>query len=220
MTPSDMPQDDTWQPYRHHSNIFPLFRNHLTRNAVAMFLPPLNPVASTEHECRDAHLPVVPHTEDAEEKGRRVVLGVPELSNVHSTTTPPGPQYLKMLPLKQQTQAVNDRIPAKGCRHLLVKPRQRDMRVSCVESSSTTRAGSLEPASQLVTSERKLHSNRTVEGRTELDLVQDEFDEAKRLLEEAHLEVQAAQSKVTEACRVGEARNCWRRNWKLEPADQ
>ena len=36
--------------------------------------------------------------------------------------------------------------------------------------------------------------------------MQDEIDEAKRLLEEAHLEVQAAQSKVTEAeCRVGEA---------------
>ena len=50
------------------------------------------------------------------------------------------------------------------------------------------------------------HSNQTVGGRTELDLVQDEINEAKRLLEEAHLEVQAAQSKVTEAaCRVGEA---------------
>ena len=50
-----------------------------------------------------------------------------------------------------------------------------------------------------MTDERKLHSNRTVEGRTELDLVQDEVDEVKRLLEEAHLEVQAAQNKVTEA---------------------
>ena len=59
---------------------------------------------------------------------------------------------------------------------------------------------------RLMTAERTLHSKRTVEGRTELDLVQDEIDEAKRLLEEAHLEVQAAQSKVTEAaCRVGEA---------------
>ena len=36
--------------------------------------------------------------------------------------------------------------------------------------------------------------------------VQDEVDEAKRFLEEAHAEVQAAQSKVTEAAfRVGEA---------------
>ena len=45
-----------------------------------------------------------------------------------------------------------------------------------------------------------------MEGRTELDLVQDEVDEAKRFQEEAHAEVQAAQSKVTEAAfRVGEA---------------
>ena len=50
------------------------------------------------------------------------------------------------------------------------------------------------------------HSSRTVEGRTELDLVQDEVDEAKRLLEEAHVEVQAAHNKVTEAAfRVGQA---------------
>ena len=52
----------------------------------------------------------------------------------------------------------------------------------------------------LVTNEGKRHSSRTVEGRTELDLVQDEIDEAKRLLE-----VQAAQNKVTEAAfRVGQ----------------
>ena len=49
-----------------------------------------------------------------------------------------------------------------------------------------------------MTTERMLHYNRTVEGRTESDLVQDEIDEAKRLLEATHLEVQAAQSKVTE----------------------
>ena len=36
--------------------------------------------------------------------------------------------------------------------------------------------------------------------------MQDEIDEAKSLLEEANLEVQAAQSNVAEAtCRVGEA---------------
>ena len=28
---NDMPQDDTWKPYRPHSNILPLFRNHLTQ---------------------------------------------------------------------------------------------------------------------------------------------------------------------------------------------
>ena len=31
---------------------------------------------------RNLHLPTVPHTEDAKEKGRRVILGVTELSNV------------------------------------------------------------------------------------------------------------------------------------------
>ena len=39
-----------------------------------------------------------------------------------TTAAPLVPQNLKMLLLKQQTQAVNDRISAKGCRYLLVKP--------------------------------------------------------------------------------------------------
>ena len=39
-----------------------------------------------------------------------------------TTTTPPVPQHLKTLLLKQQIQAVNDWVPAKGCRHLLVNP--------------------------------------------------------------------------------------------------
>ena len=57
-----------------------------------------------------------------------------------------------------------------------------------------------------MTDDEKHHPNRTVEGRTELDLVQDEVDKAKRLLEEAHVKVQAAQNKVTEgAFRVGQA---------------
>ena len=57
-----------------------------------------------------------------------------------------------------------------------------------------------------MTDEVKRHSSRTVEGRTKLDLVQEEVDEAKRLLEEAHVEVQATQKKVTEAAfRVGQA---------------
>ena len=52
---------------------------------------------------------------------------------------------------------------------------------------------------KLVSNEEKRHSSQKVEGRTELDLVQDEVDESKRLLEEAHVKVQAAQNKVTEA---------------------
>ena len=80
-----MPQDDTWKPNRHHSNIVPLFRNHLARSAVATLPPPPTPVASTEHGCRGSLLPTVPHTEDAEEQGRRVVLEMSELSNVYSS---------------------------------------------------------------------------------------------------------------------------------------
>ena len=185
-----MPQDDTWTPNRHHSNIFPLFRNHLTRNAVAMFPLPLNLVASTGHGCRDSKLPVVPYTDDAEEKRRRVVLEVPELSNVYSShhDNPPVPQNLKTLQLKQQTQAVNDRIPAKGCRHLLVKPLGK-----CTGKGSACQLcgviindeGEITGTSKsirrkMVTDEGKRHASRTAEGRTGLDLVEDEVDEAKR----------------------------------------
>ena len=81
----DMPQDATWRPNRHHSNIIPLFRNHVTRNAVVMFPPLPNPVLSIGHGCRGSFLSAVPHTEDAEEKGRRMVLGMSELSNVYSS---------------------------------------------------------------------------------------------------------------------------------------
>ena len=69
---NDMPQDDTWERHRHHSHILSLFRSHLTRNTAAMFPLFQNPVASTEHECRDLHSPVVSHT--VEEEGRNVVL--------------------------------------------------------------------------------------------------------------------------------------------------
>ena len=34
----DMPQDATWRPQRHHSNIVLLFRNNVTQNAVPCFL--------------------------------------------------------------------------------------------------------------------------------------------------------------------------------------
>ena len=77
-----------------------------------------------------------------------------------------------------------------------------------------------------MTDEGKRHFSGTVEGRTELDLVQDEVDEAKRLLDEARVEVQAAQNKVTEAAfRVGQAMEEMSQSRKLlesnsEPADQ
>ena len=81
---NDMPQDDTWEPNRHHSHILPLFNSHLARDTAAMFPLLQKTVTSTEHECRDLHLPAVSHTENAEEEGGCVVLGLPELSNVHS----------------------------------------------------------------------------------------------------------------------------------------
>ena len=59
---NDMPQDDSWEHKRHHSHILPLFRSRLTRDKAAMFPLFQNPVASTGHECRDLHLPVVSHT--------------------------------------------------------------------------------------------------------------------------------------------------------------
>ena len=80
---NDMPQGDTWEANRHHSRILPLFRSHLTRDTAAMFPLLQNPVASTEHEC-DHHLPAVSHTENAEEEGKGVVLGLPKLHSVYS----------------------------------------------------------------------------------------------------------------------------------------
>ena len=43
-------------------------------------MPPslVNNVALAVHERRDSRLSAVSHTEDAEERGRRVVLGLPE----------------------------------------------------------------------------------------------------------------------------------------------
>ena len=72
------------EPNRHHSHILPLFRSHLTRETAVMFPLFQNPVALTEHECRDPHLPVVSHTENAEEEGRGVVLRLPTLCSVCS----------------------------------------------------------------------------------------------------------------------------------------
>ena len=104
---NEMPHDDTWEADRHHSHIFPLFRSHLTRDTAAMF-----PFRSTKHECRNPHLSTVSHIENAEEEGRCVVLGCQNFSACTAPTTTP-----------QVPQNLNDRIPAKGCRHLLVRPR-------------------------------------------------------------------------------------------------
>ena len=80
-----MPQDTTWRPNRHHSSRAPLFRKHVTPNAVAMFPPPPSPIISVEHGYRDSRLSAVSHTENAEEERRRVVLGMSELPNLYSS---------------------------------------------------------------------------------------------------------------------------------------
>ena len=80
----DMPHDDTWEPNRHHSHILLLFRSHLTRDTAAVLSLFQNPVAQAEHGRRDPPLSVMSHTEDAEEEGRCVVLGLPKLYSVYS----------------------------------------------------------------------------------------------------------------------------------------
>ena len=124
-----------------------------------------------------------------------------------TTSNPPVPPNLKTLLLKQQTQAVNDKIPAKGCRHLLVKPWENgtgkgntcQLRGAIINDKGEITGTSKSIQRKWVSNEEKRHSSQKVEGRTELDMVQDEVEEAKRLLEEAHVEVQAAQNKGTDA---------------------
>ena len=119
-----------------------------------------------------------------------------------------------MLLLKQhQTQAVHDKIPAKGCRHLLVKTwaNGTEKGTTCqlcgaiINDKGGITGTKKSIQRRLTITETPSHSNKNVGGRTELDPLQDEIDEAKRLLEEAHVEVQAAQAKVAEsACQLGE----------------
>ena len=202
----DLPQDDTWEPNRHHSNLIPVVRNHMTRTAVAM--PPsfVNTVAQAERDRRDSNFVRSCHnTEDAKEKGRRVVLGFARI--IQRVQHPPPrllqfPRHLKMLLLKQQTQAVNDRNSSEG---MSSPSGQAPCQLCGAIISNKGEITRTTKAIQYATDDASLQpdSGRT---RTDLDLVQDEIDEDKRLLEEAHPEVQAALSKVAEgACRVGEA---------------
>ena len=108
---------------------------------------------------------------------------------------------------------MNERIPAKGCHNLLVKPwangTGKGNTCQLCGAIITDKVTGTSKAIQrrLMTVERTLHANRTVEVRTEQDLVQDEIDEGWRL-EEAHVEAQAAKSKVTAE---------WERRWKKWP---
>ena len=167
-----------------------------------MFPPPPNPVASTEHGCRDSHLPAVPHTEGAEEKGRRVVLGMSELSHVYSShhhepsdTTESQDAATEAADPSCQRQDTSEGMSGKW--HGKGNTCQLCGAITNDKGEITGTSKSVQR--KLVTDEEKHPPNRTVEGRTELDLVQDEVDESKRLLEEDHVEVQAAQNKVTEA---------------------
>ena len=81
---SDTPQDDLGTQQTSQSHTSALFRSHLTRDTAAMFPLFQNPVASTEHECRDTHLPVVLRTENAEEERRSVVFGLPKFFSVYT----------------------------------------------------------------------------------------------------------------------------------------
>ena len=147
-------------------------------------------VAQAEHGRRDSPWTVLSHSEDADEKGSFGLARI--IQRVHH---PPRRPLLchgtsKCCCLKQQTQAVNDRIPAKGCRHLLVKPwaNGTGKRTMCQLCGAIINDNGEIPGTRksiqrrLVTAETPLHSNRKASGRTELDLVQDEIHEAKRLL--------------------------------------
>ena len=187
-----MPQDATWRPNRHHNNIISLFRNHVTQNTVAMIPPPPSPVISVEHGYRDSHLSAVPHTENAEEKRRREVLVMSELSNVYSShhyvisgTTESQDAVAKAADPGCQRQDDTSKGMPTPPGQALGKWHGKGEYVSAVRGHHQ-RQGRDHRNQQFGPEETgdrqgKQHPNRTVEGRTELDLVQDEVDEAKRM---------------------------------------
>ena len=189
-----------------------LFRNNLNRTTDAMSPPCVNTFAKAEHGRRNS-LSVLTNTEDAKEKGSRVVLGLPELSNVNSThhddsacaTALQGAVVEARNPGRQRQDSSEGMSSPSG--QALDQWRGKGNHVPTVWSHHQRQGR--DHWDQLVdstaTDDRRDTASLQPEGgvRTELDLVQDEIDEAKRLLEEAPLEVRAAQSKVAEAaCRV------------------
>ena len=100
-----------------------------------------------------------------------------------TTTTPPVPQNLKTLPLGGEGMS-----PPVG--QALGKWYGKGKYVPAIINDKGEITGTSKSTQRkLVSNEEKRHSSQKVEGRTELDLVQDEVDEAKRLLKEAHVEV-------------------------------
>ena len=178
---SNIVSSDT-MPVRHRLAMFPLLQNTVT---------------STEHACRDHHLPAVSHTENAKEEGRCVVLGVANI--IQRVQHPPR----RLLWCHRISETGSRRRDVAACW-------SGPGRLARVEPSSKTREKITETNKsiqwELVSKEEKRHSSQKMEGRTELDLVQDEVDGAKRSLEESHFEAHAAQNKVIEtAFRVAQA---------------
>ena len=152
---------------------------------------------------------------DAEEKGRRVVLEMSELSNVYSShhydpsgTTESQDAAAEAADPSCQRQDTSEGMSTPSGQ-ALGKWHGKGKYVSAVWVHHQRQGRdhwNQQVGPEETTDEGKHHFSWTVEGRTELDLVQDEVEEAKRLLEEVHVEVQAAQNKVTEAAfRVGQA---------------
>ena len=96
------------------------------------------------------------------------------------------------------SQNLSDRIPAKGCRRLLVRSWANGTCGAIISDNGKITETNKSIQWGLVSKEEKRHSNQKMKGRTELDLVQDEVDGAKRSLEKVHFEAQAAQNKVIE----------------------
>ena len=118
------------------------------------------------------------HTEDAEERGRRTVLGLPELSNVYSThhddfscATPQDAAVEAANPGRQRQNSSEGISSPYG--QALGHQHGKGNQVPTVWSNKQRQGRD------------HWDSNGTVGGRTELDLVQDEIDETKRLLQEA-----------------------------------
>ena len=163
----DMPPDATWRPNRHHSNMIPLFRNHVTQKTQWPCFLHLRVLSSQLSMGTETPVCPLSHTSRMpRRKGDAWFWRCQKYPTCTAltTTNPPVPQNLKTLPLKQQTQAVNDRIPAKGCRHLLVKPWANGTR----KANTCQLCGAISNDKGEITGTSK-SVQRTVEGRTELD---------------------------------------------------
>ena len=157
------------------------------------------------------------HTEDAEEKGRRVVLGLPRI--IQRVQHPPRRLLLCTEPQDAAIEAANPGRQRQDSREGMPSPSGQALGQWHGKGNhvpplwSHYQRQGRDHWDQLgdptATDDRREDASLqpdTVDGSTELDLVQGEIDDAERLLEEAHLEVQAAWSNVTAAaCRVEEA---------------